>query len=93
MDGEFLWRNEVFSAMASALLGGLLNRTKFQLPVLIFMKGNAGKLFKIKNKSFNKETSDVASQKAFASQRAVYVRNTASLPYYDLEFPNSVSAE
>lgn len=50
----------------AVLLGGLLNRTKFQLLILIFMKGSAGKLFKIKNKSFNKETSCVASQKAFS---------------------------
>lgn len=50
----------------AVLAGGLLNRTKFQLLILIFMKGDAGKLFKIKNKSFNKETSYVASQKAFA---------------------------
>lgn len=50
----------------AVLAGGLLNRTKFQFLILIFMKGDAGKLFKIKNKSFNKETSYVASQKAFA---------------------------
>lgn len=30
------------------LPGDLLNGTKFQLLVLIFMKGNAGKLFKLK---------------------------------------------
>lgn len=51
----------------------MLNRTKSHLFILIFMEVDAGKLFKIKNKSFNKETSYEVDQKVVLLSRELCV--------------------